>query len=87
MITPKGYRPLTLKEIQSMQSSELSEVLSVAYERGKFRCKTTGIYDLKITDTTISWSDKDGDPRASIKPILVNLTSDGMWEYGLYKKI
>jgi len=90
MRTPKGYEPITLDELKQMSEDELSNLLSLCYKSGKHRCETVGIRGLKITDTKLEWSDNDGDPEAFIidktKP-LVDLRYDGIWTYGLFKKI
>lgn len=90
MKTPKGYEPITLDELKQMSENELFNLLSLCYKSGEYRNKTVGIRNLEITDTKIEWSDNNGDPEAFItdktKP-LVDLRYDGIWTYGLFKKV
>lgn len=90
MHTPKGYEPITLDELKQMFEAELSNLLSLCYKSGKYRNETVGIRGLKITDSKLEWSDNNGDPEAFITDktkLLVDLSYDGIWTYGLFKKV
>jgi hypothetical protein len=98
METPKGYTPITLKELTTMSEEDLKSLYSLCYKNGKYRCDTIGITNVDIKSETtennisyylVTFSDDDGDPRFTCRDIddLILDVGDGEWMYGLFKKI
>ena len=105
----KGYTPITVRELQaiiddeegigdgSSQGIDCSELLSVCWHDGEYRCDTTGIGLVKITKHqnsqndaySIEYSDECGDPRFEVfgYDTPIDNEGDGTWNYGLYRKL
>lgn len=89
----KDYTAITAEELKKMTNSELSELLTVCWKRGKHRYDTIGITDVQIDEeqpdgyVMVNWSNDSGDPDVYIKPNeKIDNVGDGDWNYGLYKK-
>lgn len=87
-----GYTPLSLSDLENLNKEKLSEVLSICWENGKYRCHSIGIDNVSIETSKalfkVTWQDSNGDPLLYLEKneIIDNITSDGDWYYGLYIK-
>ena len=88
----KGWKPITLRELQAMSEEDRKKLLSYCWHDGRVRCSCIGITDLKVSpfkhSDRVQWSDTSGDPDFEVFDMdaPIHNIGDGEWNYGLYRK-
>lgn len=95
-VDKNNWESISANQLAEMTDDERSNLLSVCWHEGKFRCETVGISDLNLDQHFFSgnsyfrlaWSDRNGDPHIFVKDMdkKIDNVGDGDWNYGLYKR-
>jgi hypothetical protein len=80
---------LTVRELLTATPEFMSEVVSETRKDGYYRCSSKGSVHNVVYNThnsTLEWSDSDGDPRVADIGIddAIEFRGSGKWTYGLY---
>ena len=94
IIGPK-WQPVTLSDLIYMAYDDRSELLSICWNEGEFRCNTIGIKNFSYKPINynspdlyrVEYSDDCGDSHIIVQmDQKIDNVGDGEWNYGLYKK-